>query len=240
MADTGQTNGSGETMLRLVVREALWVLKFGALFGILVASVPVLARYGISQIRIGEATIDLVDKTAGKVVDVSQDLKAARAELGELRLIVDRLTAERGGGVDTALKTEIQEYRLEQTASVEKPDPQAASLAKAQQTAGLTGFMWIGNYDRDAKRWRDIVLRDRTARDYAGPPAGIVEGQAYTLDTDVNVREDWPDASGDYYSKLQALGVAAEGKKVRIVTAPRAYTRTASVDAYWARVEVAD
>lgn len=226
------------TLVQMIVRDVLWVLKYAALFGVLVASLPVLARYGISQIKFGDTQIELIDRTAGKVVDVSQDLKTAQAAIGELRLIVDKLTAERAGGYDTALKNEIQEYRLAQTSAVETSDRTTANLAKVQQEGGLAGYMWIGNFDKSSNQWKVVIVRDRGDREYAGQPKDIVQGQVYTVDTDVNVREDWPENTENYYQKLRVIGIANEGVKVRIVEPPRAYTRAGTVDSYWVRVEV--
>lgn len=238
MADAIDRGEDRSALVHMIVRDLLWILKYAALFGVLVLFVPLLARYGISQIKFGDAQIDLIDTTAGKVVDVSQDLKAARAEIGELRLIVDRLIAERSGGFDAGLKNQIQEYRLEQTVSVETPDRVTANLSKVQQEGGVTGYMWIGNFDNSTGRWRDTVLVGQNNRDYAGKPQEIVVGQTFTIDTAVNVREYWPDDSEDYLTNLRVIGIANERGKVRVLEPPRAYTRTNNVDAYWIRVTV--
>ncbi|MEL6523169.1 MAG: hypothetical protein AAFQ66_19510 [Pseudomonadota bacterium] len=212
-----------------LTRPLEFVLKWG-LLGLVILALITLADYigyTVSVTKIFGQEISITEKVTERVESNDEQLANVEARVRQLTDNLARLSEDltEQQGVTTVSPAAIRELPSQQGAVTEP-------LVPAEPVLGQ-GVIWLGEWDADAQVWADGVIDGLPDL----PAPDDLVGQALTLATRVNVREDFPAPARDgYYGTVATKGVAADNSTVTILERPRSYEFENGVQ-YWARVE---
>lgn len=102
------------------------------------------------------------------------------------------------------------------------------------ETKVVSGWMWIGNYD---KQWTKTTISQLdTGQPIVIAPKNMRIGTQYRVLGNIVIRDGLPPNDKDYYKARKNLGVISRGSVVTLVKAPEPIDREFAVQ-YWAEVE---
>ena len=199
-------------LLALVVARHALGLEFGLVTEVTASGVKFAEKKG-------QATFEALTTLEGRVTK-------GLIELEELKKAVSK-------PVDSpelkAKLFEAEQTVSDQTAKVEKIQPPTAS-----RRSQLSGYIYIGDYNGS---WARPKLALEAGQAVSAPPSALRMDTEYKLLGNMVVRDGRPDNGSEYYKARAILGVVPLGRKVRLLSEPIGFARSA-VTQYWAEIEV--
>ncbi len=130
-------------------------------------------------------------------------------------------------------------FEASQTVSNQTADLADVRPERAVPGPEVRGYIWIGDYDSAAGRWRRIKLvSPSTNTAFAGAPAAMAAGAEYIVSGNMVLRDGLPQDDAAYFQGRKSLGIVASGTKVRVLAPPTGIERESALQ-YWMQVAVA-
>jgi len=174
---------------------------------------PQLDRVALNLIVLRKASKEL--RTGELIAQAATDVTEAAALAAGLNFVANDKTAE------------VQQNFA---ALVVQASPTKSTLLKGQ-----TGYIWIGNYSSGS--WSTLKITGNNAGATTLPTA--FTGQEFSVNGNMVLRKEQPEAGPSYFRGIEALGVVPNGTRIRIEGNPIPYLR-GSLTQYWAKVTVLD
>jgi hypothetical protein len=127
--------------------------------------------------------------------------------------------------------SEASETVPEQTARIASVETISKDTEKP-----LKGFIWIGDYNKDTKKWLRTKLISPTDNSPVSlSPEEITPGTSYSVSANMVLRDGLPPNTNEYFQARRSLGVVPLGKKITMQATPTAVDRGFATQ-YWAEI----
>jgi hypothetical protein len=207
-----------------IAAAAILVVGLGLSWGVREAAIE------IERLRLTQELARRGAEYEAVLANVNQQNKELEKQLADSQAAIQRTVDSVGARQQQVLESTIrrdQANRVQSDAVVQVPQTDAGRPSTPTDGTSLIGYLWIGSEDAPTLQTVEGSL--------AKPPAGIVDGQTYTVvPRNIYVRESPPDES---YAQGAALAIIKAGTRVEARGTPIAYQRSLGTQ-YWLRVRV--
>jgi hypothetical protein len=219
--------------------------------------VPVLVSYLMSELRVKARSAKpqaiAVSSTSAKVAPGRMQM--VEKTFADTKGVADALQmVEKGIAYDAIAKPAAPVIaHMDERSRIVTAEATMAEGAPAKpltQYGQTSGWIWLGDYAEKAigsvaSGWKRLNVRPGRDAGAPGHPNAIVNGQRFTLDKNVFVREKFPDpklctepySSRAYSSCVRDIGLATIGQQVEIVGTPQKVGVGNRIQ-YWAKVKI--
>lgn len=173
-----------------------------------------------TEVEFGTNEKETLNDTAAQIAQLEAQVGKLQSDLAE---VVENIPAQ----AQFNLTAEAVRAAPEDRGNVSR-----AILAQDEMKTGQ-GIIWLGTFDPRVADWTDKSVVEPGG--VLSPPSGL-QAREVQLEIDVNLREDLPELSDEYYQGVAKLGVVPAGTKATIISQPQLYER-ATGNQYWAKVE---
>jgi hypothetical protein len=206
-----------------------------------------LAKYPIAVLSIFLALVGakyVLDIPFGSVSEITKDgVKFTQDAKGEIA----SLSAQLNGAMKAieeiksqlptnSLSTEAKSEIFEASQTVPDQTAQLTTVKRGVTGGELTGYIWIGDYNKTASSWQRIKLVSPTTNaPLASAPATVAPGTVFAVSGNMVLRDGLPQNDGAYFQGRKSLGVLPTGTRVKVLSAPVGIDREFAVQ-YWLQV----
>lgn len=204
-----------------------------AVFAVFLALVGAKYILGVPFGALSEVTKDGVKFTQdakGEIASLSAQVNEVSKALEELKKQIPQspLTA--------AAKSDI--FEASQTVSAQTAQLTAVDVSSAASASSLKGYIWIGDFDKAAKRWTRVKLLPADSNTpLSTGPESIAPGSVFAVSANIVLRDGLPSNDVDYFRARRSVGVLPTGTRVIAQSRAVGIDREFAVQ-YWLEVAV--
>jgi hypothetical protein len=211
------------------------------------SSIVELAKYPIAVLSIFLALVGakyILGIPFGSVSEITKDgVKFTQDAKGEIA----SLSAQLNGAMKSieeikrqlptkALSTEARSVIFEASQTVPDQTAQLTTIKSTDASAELTGYIWIGDYNKSTSIWQRVkLLSPATNSPLVSAPASVAPGAVFAVSDNMVLRDGLPQNDNSYFQGRKSLGVLPTGTRVRVLSSPVAIDREFAVQ-YWLQV----
>jgi hypothetical protein len=211
------------------------------------SSLVELAKYPIAVLSIFLALVGakyILDIPFGSVSEITKDgIKFTQEAKGEIA----SLSAQLNGAMKSIeeikrqlptklLSTEAKSDIFEASQTVPDQTAQLTTVKGGGTSAELTGYIWIGDYDKAKSSWQRVKLVSPTTNaPLTSAPATVAPGTVFAVSGNMVLRDGLPQNDTAYFQGRKSLGVLPTGTRVKVLSTPVGIDREFAVQ-YWLQV----